>query len=265
MGMLPDPKVTSHIRTGQKVRITRTAGKNDRHLVGRVTDILETEPYNKDGVEVIIDAGFSGYVVDVMDDWPTSEELRMMIREHETQHFELKSSFNVPMQSNARQTIDLRLILAREIVAFLNSKDGGYLCLGVSDEPKIVGLVPDYQKIRKSNESEWRQTGRLVTKELLRDTLQRMMDEGVRKYIRGNPKTFTLPTKFYEFSGKDVCLIKLKPQKNPFYVTPTKGYEEVEFPVRVGTTKSSLNIPDTVEYVRSNFEPDSHDRKTAQD
>ena len=251
--LVRDPKVKSHIRIGDKVVITRFPGDDSHTLKGIVTKILESENYNKNGVEVSIDTGFDGHVLKISDDWPTEEELQKMIEGHETEFFELKESFNINTK-NTNQHIDLKKVLAQEIVAFLNSKKGGYLCLGVSDEPKIVGLKPDYDEIKESNLQEWVKKERPITKELLRDRLKLNINDGIRKFIYGHPETFDLNMKFYDLEGNDVCLIKLDPRKTPVYVAPTKDYQAVEFRVRVGTTKKSLNIPDSVQYIQDNFD-----------
>ena len=175
-----------------------------------------------------------------------------MIQNHETECFELKTSFSVHSQEG-NDKIELELVLAKEIIAFLNSRNGGYLCLGVKDNCQIVGLCPDYEKIKNKNSDKWKRAGREITKRLFRDTLELAINQNIRNYIYGDSEAFNLNMRFYEFDGKDVCLIKLIPQKEPIYFKKTRDPKEVEFMVRVGTSKKSLNIPESVKYIQDNF------------
>ncbi len=222
-------------------------GDHENLITGRVIEILENKSYNEAGVEVAIDDGFTGYVLNILDDWPSKEELQKMIECHETESFELKASFTASTQ----KSFNLVLELAKEITAFLNSKEGGYLCLGVNDNTEIIGLESDFNDIKRRVAHDRQILEQKVTKQMLRDALELTMNSMIGTYIYQKPPTFNLPMKFYDFDGKDVCLIKLTHRKIPFFVSPQKkpDDEQAEFRVRVGTSKKSLNIPDAVKYI----------------
>ena len=64
--------------------------------------------------------------------------------------------------------------LEREVVGFLNSREGGRILLGVDDEGKILGLVdPDGDQLKIKNSMCLQQHGDITSIECMVDQLHR--------------------------------------------------------------------------------------------
>ncbi len=249
----PDHRLREHIKAGQEVFIIRFFGSDQ--WFGKVLEIIDDDEYNKEGIEVRLEDGFTGNIVRFHETWPTDDELKEMIQKHENEHVEFKSTYKIDFK-NGSYNSKLPLNLVKEIVAFLNSDISvGYLCLGIDDQPTILGLDKDYNEIRPKIAKDKKIPEQKVTNSMLQDKLELEIRSQVTKYMYDKPEKLPLKFKFYDLDGKDICLIKTKNSYNiPYYVKPDSNLWNEEFRVRDGTSKKRLNLPKSVDYIKRRFE-----------
>lgn len=207
-------KLSENIHIGMKVKIQRKRTK--KILEGIITEILDDNQYNLNGLEVEIDDCFEGNVKNIMEDKPiiSSSELCKKIDKHESKFFEIKSSFKydvnisnhigVPTANEA-----LRRKIVEEVASFMNTC-GGIVCIGVDDDKNILGLENDY-KLQSGYTPD-------KDKSLLQGNLKLEIIQALIDYL-DTEMIFTLyDVEIITIDGKDVCCIIVKKSNDPIFV-----------------------------------------------
>jgi predicted HTH transcriptional regulator len=120
----------------------------------------------------------------------------------------------------------LRENIVQEVAAFLNSKEGGAVVIGVDDQGKVVGLADDYPAAdaRKPNRDGYE----LFLRNVLASNLE--ADCGVWYAIT-----------FHRIGAHEVCRVRVQPATRPLYVKD-------ELHVRHGNQKRKLSTREALAY-----------------
>jgi len=138
--------------------------------------------------------------------------------------------------SETRIQVKKRFCVA--IASFGNSKQGGFLYLGVNSQGEIVGLERD-KKFAKFADYED------IFANNMRDTLETFLKD--RVFILSK-----LQIKFTEREGKMICVIKISPADEPLWIHDRKNNEE--FYVRGSSPRAeSLNAKESISYIKERF------------
>ena len=158
-----------------------------------------------------------------------SRDISKLIKEGESKYVEFKSS----LRYDCRQKMinkDLEFVILKTIVGFMNAK-GGKLIIGVDDDENILGLENDYISLRQKN----------------KDGFELKIFQLITEHIGSQPG-FKTNVSFYEFDGKEICLIDVEQSSSPVYLS--KGKSEPVFYVRRGNSTYPLSIKDAIAYIQ---------------
>jgi hypothetical protein len=120
----------------------------------------------------------------------------------------------------------------QEVAAFLNSRVGGIVLIGVEDDKTVVGLKDDFKAANQQKQN--------------RDGYQLFLLDNLKNNLVSNC-SLLYKISFGTLQGKDVCKIDIAPSIQPVY---TKGGD---FYIREGNRKRNLKAQETVEYIRQRF------------
>jgi len=124
------------------------------------------------------------------------------------------------------------------IVSFGNSKQGGFLYLGVNSKGEIVGLERDKEFAKFVDYED-------TFANHIRDTLETFLKD--RIFILSK-----LQIKFTERDGKMICIIRILPADDPIWIHNKKNNDE--FYVRGPSPRAeSLNIKESISYIKERF------------
>lgn len=158
-------------------------------------------------------------------------ELMALISGGENAETEFKEGACVSPYSGNIDT-KMREQVVKSVAAFMNSKIGGTLLIGVTDSGEIKGINHEYGVANKSK-STWDGYS-LFMYDLLNSSLA----------IETPFQFYTLSQ--YSIDGKDVCCIRVQPATSPVYVNK-KLY------VRSGNQSLDLQGPDLLAYVKDRW------------
>ena len=116
-----------------------------------------------------------------------------------------------------------------EIVAFLNSREGGTVLIGVADDGTVIGLEDDFRVANPKRQN--------------RDGYELYLANNIRDYLQDNWSLF-YTISFATLENKDICRIDVQPAPKAVY-TKQKG----EFYIREGGRKRKLSPKETVDYI----------------
>ncbi len=228
-----DPRNKDDVKLGMPVRAS--IGKNDsreKWILTRVIEILSTEKYNPDGIEIIIHDNRSAYCKEFVNvSVEISEsELGQLIETHETLSFELKASFQWSTRNN-RKAECLGEQVVKEIVAFMNGS-GGRICIGVDNSKNILGLKNDFSISPQKHGQP--KTDAFISK--------------IRTFVNDRLQVPTAETLFnsyvIRFQDKDVCIIDVGKSDIPIFV-------QEKYDSKTCDTDSDLKIKRWPFYVRT--------------
>jgi uncharacterized protein YwbE len=203
-----------NISKGLSVTIQRKRIK--KVMTGIITDILENQAFNPDGIEVEIDGYYLGHVKKIIinEEVISEQELREKIQKHETDTFEMKSSFKYDLNLSKHlgkptENEILKRKIVEEAAGFMNT-NGGMICIGVDNEKNTVGLENDYKL----------QTGYHPEKDrsLFIDQLRLEIKDTLIAYL-GDEQIYGLyRISILPLDGKEVCCIKIEKSSDPIFV-----------------------------------------------
>ncbi|MGQ0603962.1 MAG: AlbA family DNA-binding domain-containing protein [Anaerolineales bacterium] len=121
--------------------------------------------------------------------------------------------------------------VVKAVTGFMNSKVGGVLLIGVTDDGKIVGLADDFQVANKSKPN--RDGYQLYLRNVLNDNLG---GDSISFYSIG----------FHKLNNEDICRISVKPASKPIYF---RG----DIYVRNGNETRRLTTQEAVEYIKQRW------------
>jgi hypothetical protein len=207
-------QLLENIAIGMEVTIQRKRTENTMN--GIVTDMLDNDAYNQNGIEVEIDGYYFGYVKKILtsEDIISEQELRKKIEKHETDTFEMKASFKYDLDLSERLGVPTKNeVIKRKIVeeaaGFMNT-DGGMICIGVDNNKKTVGLEHDY-KLQSDYHPD-------ADRSLLADNLRLEIKSTFAAYFENDIIFDLFKISIIPLDGKEVCCIKLKKSLEPIFV-----------------------------------------------
>jgi predicted HTH transcriptional regulator len=163
-----------------------------------------------------------------------SKDLKTLISNGENEKVEFKSSLLWDYKNN-NVNKSLGMVIAKSIVCFLNSRNGGTLLIGVADDKSILGLENDFKNshLRKGDE----------------DGFQLKITEIIDKYV-GKLWHPYIHTRFEKALDKTVCIIEIEKSHMPMYFN-NEGKNE--FYTRTGNSCQQLDAKDSIEWIRTNW------------
>lgn len=181
----------------------------------------------RSGIAKVIADGFNrlthGEVVEAEQDTYAAR-----IERGEGMQVEFKSTLRVNLHSGEKDPRMEHAVL-KTIAAFLNSKEGGTLFIGVNDEGDIVGLDAD----QFPNE----------------DKLLLHLDNLIKKGL-GQSVYVCLKIECNEIDGGSMLAIECKPSDKPVFL---KNNESEEFYIRAGASSPALPPSHAHEYIQQRF------------
>ena len=122
--------------------------------------------------------------------------------------------------------------IATAIAGMLNGA-GGTLLIGVADNGTVVGIEHDLQTLRKANP----------------DGFELALTDIVKTYL-GMGQVPYLKIRFEQVGSKQICVVEIEKSPEPVYLA---GGNAHKFFVRMGNSTRSLDVKETVVYVRTNW------------
>ena len=179
------------------------------------------------GIAKVITDGFNrlthGEVIEVEQDTYAAR-----IERGEGMQVEFKSTLRVNLHTGEKDPRMEHAVL-KTIAAFLNSKEGGTLFVGVNDEGDIVGLDAD----QFPNE----------------DKLLLHLDNLIKKSL-GQPVYVCLNIECDEINGGRILAVECKPSDKPVFL---KSGDSEEFYIRAGASSPALPPSHAHEYIQQRF------------
>lgn len=150
----------------------------------------------------------------------------------EGQMLEYKSSARWDYNKNEKNEFLINGVI-KTIAAFLNSS-GGKLIIGVDDKGKVLGLENDYSTVKKKNRD-----GYFL---FLTNIISTRIGKVFNQYIQID---------FCKEDDKEICIIEIKPSKQPAFVTEENNRKT--FYVRTGNSTRHFDGQDLLEYIKSHW------------
>ena len=162
---------------------------------------------------------------------PADQTLVQLIAEGENEQVEFKvaACWNA---RTGRKDDTMRQNIIQEVDAFLNSRQGGTVLIGVEDDGTVVGLADDYQA---ANAQKGNRDGYQL---FLHDTLANNLEGHWSQY-------YTIS--FGMVEGKEICRIDVLPASEAVFL------KNDDFYIREGNRKRKLNRRETLDYVKQRW------------
>lgn len=129
-----------------------------------------------------------------------------LLERDEDQHLEFKSTLRWDLKEGAKSKA-IEGATLKTVAAFLNSRYGGTLLIGVDDGGKVVGLEPDYATLRKEGKQD---------ADLFQLHLGQLIENAV-----GIAAASNVTTEVVSPNGEDVCRVHVEPSGHPVTATVT--------------------------------------------
>jgi predicted HTH transcriptional regulator len=159
-------------------------------------------------------------------------DILTLIAQGESETVEFKSSMRYDYKRQIVNKEELGLVVARTVAGFLN-RSGGILLIGVNDAGEILGIEKDFETLTKGSI----------------DGFQIAFRDIIRSHL-GVENVANLSLYFETMDGHVVCMVVVEKSGVPVYV---KNGNESEFHVRMLNSTNKLNLPETVNYIRSRW------------
>src|SRR6266567_3751564 len=200
------------------------------HLYGltekEFVHVLDTFPQVRQSIKNAALDAYHQFALE-LDDLATTE----LIAKGETERVEFKiaACWNAVLN---KKDDSMRDNIVQEVAAFLNSKEGGIVLIGVEDNGKIVGLSDDYKAANPQKQN--------------RDGFQLFLLDTLKNNLADNWSQF-YKISFGAIQGKDMCRIDILPATDPVYT------KSGDFYIREGNRKRKLTPKETVEYLKQRW------------
>jgi predicted nucleotidyltransferase len=157
----------------------------------------------------------------------------------EDQHLEFKSTFTWDLKRGQKSKV-IETAALKTIAAFLNSREGGTLLIGVADDGAVGGLEPDYAVLRKVGKDD-------------RDLFQLHLTQAVVNAVGPAAATY-VTTQVEAVNGGDVCRVHVRPSGHPVHAHVTaidrQGQHQKVSKFFVRMNNGTRSIDDTSEVER---------------
>jgi len=159
-------------------------------------------------------------------------DISSLIAQGESEMLEFKSSMRYDYKRNTINKEELGLVIAKTVAGFMNHA-GGILIIGVDDKGQILGIENDIETLTKKS----------------LDGFQLAFKDIVRSFL-GLEHLVHLHLFFDTLEGHSVCAVQMERSPIPVYV---KNGNDNEFYVRMLNSTIKLGLPETVNYIRSQW------------
>ena len=163
-----------------------------------------------------------------------NKDMPAIIRQGEGAFLEFKSTFRWDMEQSRTNRL-LEGVVLKSVAGFLNSKHGGTLLIGVSDNGEILGLKNDYKTLKKQNQDGFEQ----VIMTAIADNL-------------GADLCAHVSILFHSITDKTICRLIVSPSFRPVYI---KQGNNTKFYIRAGAATRDLTIQEAVEFAQIRWKP----------
>jgi hypothetical protein len=160
--------------------------------------------------------------------FPLDTEIKALLAAGESQHLELKA--RALDASAERPRISRRLLIA--VAAFMNSRDGGTIMIGVNDDLTISGLEEDYPRANPQ-QANW-------------DGFQKWLSSVIHSHLQTTTPLDFISLVRYQEEGKEICAVQVRPAKSPVFV-------DDKFHVRAGAMNIPYAGPNLIEYCKGRW------------
>ncbi|MGI8970593.1 MAG: RNA-binding domain-containing protein [Dehalococcoidia bacterium] len=160
-----------------------------------------------------------------------SLDLHSLIRQGESAILEFKSTawWNIKA---AQATANMPQIIVKTVAAFLNSREGGTLLIGVEDDGTIHGLDDDYRTFPRDKQNQDQYELKLM------HLLLGAFGKGCGPYLR---------ISLHEVERREICMVRIEPAPEPAFFEEEK--REV-FYIRMGNQSQPLTMSEAVKYIK---------------
>jgi type I restriction enzyme R subunit len=163
----------------------------------------------------------------------------------EDAHLEYKSTFRWDLATAATSKVMEAMVL-KTVAAFLNSREGGTLLIGVADDGTVLGLESDYLALRQDGKDD-------------RDVFQLAVTQAILNSV-GAAAATSVTTQIHSVADRDVCRVHVKPSGHPVHATVTvvdkqgQHQKQQHFYVRMNNGTRSIDDATEVEkYIASRW------------
>lgn len=158
-----------------------------------------------------------------------NKDMPSIIQQGEGPFLEFKSSFRWDMEQSRTNRL-LEGAVLKSLAGFLNSKHGGTLLIGVSDNGNIIGLENDYQTLRKQNQDGFEQ--------VLMTAIAANLGADLCSHVS---------ILFHVIDNKTICRLIVSPSARPVFLT--QGNMPKLY-VRTGGATRDLTIQEALEFAQ---------------
>jgi len=137
-------------------------------------------------------------------------------------------------------------MVLKTVAAFLNSREGGTLLIGVADDGTVLGLDSDYLALHREGKDD-------------RDVFQLALTQAILNSV-GAAAATNVTTQIHVVAGRDPCRVHVKPSGHPVPATVTvvdkqgQHHKEQRFYVRLNNgTRSIDDDAEMQKYVASRW------------
>jgi len=164
--------------------------------------------------------------------WQREIPIGDLLARGEDAYLEFKSTLEWDLKGSRRNKA-LRTPALKTVAAFLNSRYGGTLVIGIADDRSMVGLEHDYEALHREgkDDADWFQ---LHLANLIRDAI-------------GPAAAARITTQIHRVDGHDICRVHVEPSSRPIYTHLADAGAESFF-VRING--STLEVTDSDEIAR---------------
>jgi hypothetical protein len=156
-----------------------------------------------------------------------NKDMTSIIQQGEGPFLEFKSTFRWDMEQSRTNRL-LEGVVLKSLAGFLNSKDGGTLLIGVSDNGDIIGLENDYQTLKKQNQ----------------DGFEQVIMTAIAANL-GADLCSHISILFHVIDNKTICRLIVTPSARPVFLNQGNN---PKLYVRTGGATRDLNIQEALEF-----------------
>ena len=155
------------------------------------------------------------------------KDMPSIIQQGEGPFLEFKSTFRWDIEQSRTNRL-LEGVVLKSLAGFLNSKDGGTLLIGVSDNGDIIGLENDYQTLKKQNQ----------------DGFEQSIMTAIAANL-GADLCSLVSILFHAIDNKTICRLIVTPSARPVFLNQGNN---PKLYVRTGGATRDLNIQEALEF-----------------
>jgi type I restriction enzyme R subunit len=163
--------------------------------------------------------------------------------DRESQHLEYKATLRT-QAVGGEEFKPLTTASLKTVAAFLNSREGGTLLIGVSDDGTVHGLASDYASLHRDGKGD-------------RDVFQLHLADVVTASM-GAAAAANISTQMHSIDGQDLCRVHVRPSGFPVdakvtIVRKDQHEKKTNFYVRVANGTRSLDESEKQKYIATRW------------